>query len=910
MITIRSVHKAILLAMGLPLVFCFDQAVARRAYSTAEAEIGRYGGAMPEQQAPVKRRRHLKKRIVKLLRPRPANAPLTLREAAAIPAMTAVTAGPASTNVPAVNTSTAAVTQSKPDFFAEAAKRDPKAAAALAELDKQIKVTAVGNKPGALSTTDTSSLSQAKNLTESGQYAAAIKVCDELLKSNPASAGVILQKAEILVRSKNYSQARQLVAQVMQDRLIADRSSMDLSQLALVYHLMEEDAQAAATIQEALKIAPLDNAIMVRASDYLGANGQYEQAVQVTQEIFNQRKDSALAHALAMMQARAGHIGDALATIARQFDNSNSAAMLEVQAEAYIAAGEYGKALAVYTGLAREHREEVFYPSSKAEMLRRLSRFDEALAECNAALQLTSQDPWLLSCKVKILQELKQFEAAHKTVKELIAISPNDPLNYIASAAVYEAQRDFSSALIACDEGLRRLGQSDELKEQRIRELWNLGRIDGAVSELDKLLAQEPGNDQFKRLKVRLETYRGNYDQAQKIAQSLTASSGNTVATGLCLAELSFAQKEYKQALALLDAALKQTALNDVQRTPMQLLAVASCMLSGDNSIALERLDEYYRAADSSVEGGWPCPLLQVMMGRISMPMVISKTSNVDRFATISFFEAIRLLAKGDNVHATRMFAQAAKEARSDSMEAVAGSALQQSGLSSQMINMLMLALGSVGALALLAGLIVMVRRSIAKRAAQPKGEPDPQGFLQEADKTRVWTPNEVAESKKVGQAPSSAAPDLQENTRVSAIGEQLPNANELSPDSSGARRKYFASFSGDAQVEDIWNQRISNLDAGGNPLRQMYELKDDMVSYGASLPPIIPGVIAAGTPVFNGPKDAPLNESELKDSASLVDSPSLVDSASLKDSDSLKNSASLTDSASHQLGQDELDKN
>lgn len=115
-------------------------------------------------------------------------------------------------------------------------------------------------------------------------------------------------------------------------------------------------------------------------------------------------------------------------------------------------------------------------------------------------------------------------------------------------------------------------------------------------------------------------------------------------------------------------------------------------------------------------------------MGKLSMPMVISKTSNVDRFATISFFEAIRLLAKGDNVHATRMFAQAAKEERSDSMEAVAGSALQQSGLSSQMINMLLLALGSVGALALLTGLIVLVRRSVAKRTAQPKGEADPEG--------------------------------------------------------------------------------------------------------------------------------------------------------------------------------------
>ncbi len=596
-----------------------------------------------------------------------------------------------------------------------------------------------------MSIADASSLSQAKNLTDSGQYAAALKICDELLKNNPASASVILQKAEIFVRSKNYSQARQLLSEVAQDKLIAERSSLDLSQLALVYHLMEENAQAASTIQEALKIAPLDNAIMVRAIDYLGANGQYEQAVQVTQEILNQRKDSALAHALALMQARTGHIGDALATIARQFDNSNSAEMLEVQAEAYIAAGEYGKALAVYTGLAREHREEVFYPSSKAEMLRKLGRFDEALVECNAALQLTSQDPWLLSCKVKILQELKQFDAAHKTVKELIAVSPNDPLNYIASAAVYEAQRDFGSALIACDEGLRRLGQSDELKEQRIRELWNLGRLDGAVSELDKLLAQEPGNDQFKRLKVRLETFRGNYEQARKIAQSLTASSGNTVATGLCLAELSFAKKDYKQALALLDSALNQTALNDVQRTPVQLLAVASCMLSGDSSIALERLDEYYQESNNSVEGAWPCPLLQVMMGKLSMPMVISKTSNVDRFATISFFEAIRLLAKGDNVHATRMFAQAAKEERSDSMEAVAGSALQQSGLSSQMINMLLLALGSVGALALLTGLIVLVRRSVAKRTAQPKGEADPEGFLQQGDQTKVWTPNEVA---------------------------------------------------------------------------------------------------------------------------------------------------------------------
>lgn len=828
----RSVNKAILLAMGLPLVLCFDQAEARRAYSTAEAEVGRYGGDIPVSSTPVRVHKRPKKRI--------ARATQTPKQA------------PAS-------------------FFAEAAKVDPKAAAAVEQFNKEVKGTATPDEPavptstsaatstsattsptpstsattdpvsaavtpesGILTSDQLSQVSQAKNLTDSGQYAAANKICDELLKASPDSASVLLQKAEILARCKNYSQARQLAERVSRSKLVDARSSGDLSQLALLYYLLEDHNAAAATIQEALKIAPLDNAIMVRAIDYLGANGQYEQALQVTQEILNQRKDSALSHALALMQARTGHISDAMATIARQFDNSNSAEMLEVQAEAYMAAAQYGKALAIYSSLAREHRQEVFYPSSKAEMLRKLGRYQEALVECNAALQLTSQDPWLLSCKVKILQELKQFDAAHKAVKELIAVSPNDPLNYIASANVYEAQRDFGSALIACDEGLRRLGNSDELKEQRVRELWNLGRLDSAASELDKLIAQESDNDQFKRLKLRFETFRGNFDQAQKIAQALTTSSGNTGATQFCLAEYNFAKKDYTQALSALDAALKHTALTDLQRTPMQLLAVASCMLSGQGSVALERLDEYYQEAYASVEGGWPCPLLQVMMGKISMPMVISKTSNVDRFATISFFEAVRLLAKDDKVHATRMFAQAAKEERSDSMESVAGCTLQQSGLSSQMINMLLMALGSVAALAVLAGMIVLAKKLIAKGATQPAGDRDPQGFLQEGDQTKVWTPNEVARGTLHNQ---------QDNSRVSAISEQLPNASELSPDSSGARRKYFASFSSDAQVEDIWNKRISNLDADGKPLTQRYELKDDIVSYGASLPPIIPGV-------------------------------------------------------------------
>ncbi len=113
MITIRSVNKAIVLAMGLPLVFCFDQAVARRAYSTAEAEIGRYGGAMPEPQAPVKRRKHLKKRVVKVPQARAADAPLTLREAAAAPVTsTAASAAATAATVPAITTSPATPTRS------------------------------------------------------------------------------------------------------------------------------------------------------------------------------------------------------------------------------------------------------------------------------------------------------------------------------------------------------------------------------------------------------------------------------------------------------------------------------------------------------------------------------------------------------------------------------------------------------------------------------------------------------------------------------------------------------------------------------------------------------------------------------------------------------------------------------
>ena len=143
--------------------------------------------------------------------------------------------------------------------------------------------------------------------------------------------------------------------------------------------------------------------------------------------------------------------------------------------------------------------------SVRATAFAQIGEFDRALADLRAINEIVGENPETLAMMGRIYQHLGQDDEALAVADRAIAVDP-DGLNAISTKAILlrslgrdaEADAMFDRALEAvADMPADQI--SDRLRRDQIRSsvLATSGRIEEAVSELEALVAQQPGDPEI-----------------------------------------------------------------------------------------------------------------------------------------------------------------------------------------------------------------------------------------------------------------------------------------------------------------------------------------------------------------------------------------------------------------------------
>lgn len=628
----------------------------------------------------------------------------------------------------------------------------------------------------------------------------------------------LLEKCESSCRMQDYGAVEEHLSQLKHD----DLNGLELNQVAALYNQMGRTREAAQTITRALKKSPEDAGVVTHAVEYLAADGQYKQALKLGEEFNERNKNKNVAHAMAMAQARNGDVAGALETIDQGFATSGGHEKTEVKGEILNSAGEYGEALAIYQDLAKQTPSEAFYPSTSAELLRKLGRSAEALEACDAALEIAKKDPWLLACRVRILVDLKRYSQAHETAGDLLKGAPLDPANYLVAASVYEAERKFKPALDLVNKGIQKLGSSLELKEAQLRELRNLEKDEQAYSELDKALKANPSM-LLKRLKLRFLLADGRLEEAKKLADDIERLNPGSINTLQMRALMLMAEGHYGKAGEQLEQGLKLMSAGDSRRGDFEILTVVTYQLAQNYGRSLEKGKAYLKSEQGKVEGAWPCLLLQALTDRADVKVILTKSwedrHTIDQLAAAKIYFGLATIGSGKSLEGKQIIVDGISTAQPACNEALMASSLlgNLSRLSGGSSNTLLGLLPLLAAGLCIAGGIVLVvvfmrrkpeqklssffskddelNNNIQLESAQEPGSDDPY------EATRKTVPsqpvfnsaprfeqisNKPLPNKQIVHLSESDQIDDLEHTVLSQSGNQADVANILGPEILG----------------------------------------------------------------------------------------------------------------------------
>lgn len=809
----------------LVAAFLSDSALARRAYSTAEAEGEAIGAVKPVSVNPVRKPKRRKARA-KLATSGSAEAGA---DSSAPASDNKHSSGSTEVGSAGINKAAAAGSSGSPLAGSPGSGSEGKGAVSLSKL-----------------------LSEAEEAARAENYDQCTALMNDCLKALTADGSA---------RGFSPDAAAPAEPRETVDKAGAAGTAETLKQMAAVYSLMERPDAAARCMEEALRLNPREPALLAQAVECLSNDGQFANACRLAEDYLEGHRNKNLSRALALTQARMGEFEKALATINSGFGGTgrNNTEVSEVKAEILSAVGDYGEALDVYEGLERNNPEEVFYPASAAELLRKLGKFDQGLSRCDAALKLAPLDPAALACRVRILLDLRRNEEAVKAVTDLVRVAP-DSGNYLLAAEVFDASAAYDRGLKAVEDGIAKLGHLPELELARVKELINLGRGEGAI---DDALAEEPGRLSYQLLKLRMLIKSGQLAEAQELGAKLKASSGWTVSTRLALAQLAMVQGHYMPAARALESALRMLPRGDQRRYELELLLAANYRLAGEKALAQKTLSALEQEVESTVEGGYPSSLVASLLAADGAAVASAKGEGRSQQVQSDFYRGLRLLADG-KTDAGRDLLQSAQRlaAASSSEAALLPRLLEGPGKASFLTGWLagvpgwnyllpvMLTIWS-----LVGGGIFLYkyrRRDQSNRAERSEGRvgrPHPQS-VGSLSTPKPLPPQQTAMETPVSEKPSAAAPapprplpppapsvpqvvtplpeaapparteHLQKTEVEDLSAVRVPPAidEEKELDSSQNRRRYFSSF-GDASasVEEIWNERLARLQMQGH---------------------------------------------------------------------------------------------
>lgn len=166
-----------------------------------------------------------------------------------------------------------------------------------------------------------------------------------------------------------------------------------------------------------------------------------------------------------------------------------------------------------------------------------LGRSDEALVEATTAIENGESNIWYLANFGKICRINENYDDYVKAYEQIVELSPND-LNFIYELAfAYQFTGDYKNAIVAYDKVEKLLGINEPIITQKIDLYSKIGNPAGGISELEKLINQNPGETRYYALLAEYASKNGFNDKAVEAYEKIVEINPDDPYVHISLAE-------------------------------------------------------------------------------------------------------------------------------------------------------------------------------------------------------------------------------------------------------------------------------------------------------------------------------------------------------------------------------------
>jgi tetratricopeptide (TPR) repeat protein len=319
----------------------------------------------------------------------------------------------------------------------------------------------------------------------------ALTALEELLARNPGNAWTLGTKGQVLSAMGRQDQATELLR-----RARDINPDLDWVRVALAeaLRLAGHHDEALTVLDELLIRLPDDPWTLGKKGQVLSAMGHWDKATEplrrargIDPELDWVRRE--LAEAL----RQAGHIDQALTVLDELLArNPEDPWALSTKGAVLLDLGQPDQAAT----LLRSHASastNAFLHSVLAEALRLLSQLDDALAECDRALELDATDPSSWATKGAVLQAMQRHDLALDAFDRALGIDPHYSWAFVAKAGVMIELGEYESSIELADQAAEFGPANDWVLTTKAIALRLLDRAAEAVTVCERAL-ELPGS--------------------------------------------------------------------------------------------------------------------------------------------------------------------------------------------------------------------------------------------------------------------------------------------------------------------------------------------------------------------------------------------------------------------------------
>jgi tetratricopeptide (TPR) repeat protein len=219
--------------------------------------------------------------------------------------------------------------------------------------------------------------------------------------------------------------------------------------------------------------------------------------------------------------------------------------------------------LRALTGIERIGNVDAAAACVRAETLRDLGRYEEALAAFEDTMRRFPQNEVAPNARAETLRDLGRYEEALEAFEDTMRRFPQDKVAPNARAETLRDLGRYEEALEAFEDTMRRFPQDEVAPNARAETLRDLGRYEEALAAFEDTMRRFPHNEITRRAYAHLLGSRGSIAEVEKLLAPAVArlrTSGDRVAAHIL-------------AMARLRAGRVDEALADIERAAQSCIS-------------------------------------------------------------------------------------------------------------------------------------------------------------------------------------------------------------------------------------------------------------------------------------------------------------------------------------------------